>query len=251
MIILPAIDLKGGACVRLRKGDFGTAGKVAEDAVETALSFGRAGARWMHMVDLDGARTGDRPNRELILRVVRESGLHVELGGGIRDMASVEDYLSHGVARVIIGSAALKDPAFLKEAVARYGGRIAVGIDARGGLISTEGWLRTSSVGYLDFARRMESVGVRQIIFTDIDCDGMLSGPNFDQLAALQQAISCRIVASGGIRDLAHIDRLRQMGLYGAICGKSIYSGTLDLARAVETGGDQNAGETDYPLSGR
>lgn len=251
MLILPAIDLKDGACVRLVRGDFGTAGKVAEDPVQTARAFARAGAKWVHMVDLDGARTGARPNRSLILRVARFAGLRIELGGGIRDMASVEDYLSHGIARVIVGSAALRDPDFLRRAVSRYGGRIAVGIDSRKGYVSTEGWLHTSHVSYLEFAKRMEDAGVRQIIFTDIDCDGTLGGPDFDQLDKLRAAVSCRIVASGGIRDISHIVRLRRMGLFGAICGKSIYSGTLDLARAIEIGGDQDAGETDYTLPGR
>lgn len=250
MIILPAIDLKDGACVRLVRGEFGTAGKVAEDAVQTALSFTRAGAKWMHMVDLDGARTGDRPNRELILAVARSADICIELGGGIRDMASVEDYLSHGIARVILGSAAMRDPDFLRRAVSRYGARIAVGIDSRRGYVSTEGWLNTSRVSYLEFAKRMESVGVRQIIFTDIDCDGTLGGPNVEQLAALQAAVSCRVVASGGIRDIDHIAKLKKMGLFGAICGKSIYSGTLDLKRAIEIGGDQDAGETNHSLPG-
>ena len=242
MIILPAIDIKDGACVRLHKGDFGTVHKVAEDPLTTAAAFKQAGAVWMHMVDLDGAKTGARPNRELILRTVRASGLQVELGGGIRDMACVADYLEHGVSRVILGSAALKDPAFLKEAVKTYGARVAVGIDARGGMVATQGWTENSAVPYLDFARQVEAVGVQTIIFTDIDCDGELSGPNFEQLAALQQAVSCHIIASGGVRDAGHIRRLAQMGLYSTICGKSIYSGTLDLAQAVQIGGAQDAG---------
>lgn len=242
MILFPAIDIKNGTCVRLRKGDFGTAEKVAESPFETAARFREAGARYMHMVDLDGAKTGERPNRDLILRTVRESGLKTELGGGIRDMACVTDYLENGIDRVILGSAALQDPAFLKEAVHAYGDRIAVGIDAKNGFVATQGWLETSSVSYLDFAKTIEEIGVKYIIFTDINCDGMLSGPNFEQLAALQNAVSCHITASGGIRDITHIQRLKEMGLYGTICGKSIYSGTLDLAQAVEIGGVQDAG---------
>lgn len=242
MILFPAIDIKNGTCVRLRKGDFGTAEKVAESPFETAARFREAGACYMHMVDLDGAKTGERPNRDLILQTVRESGLKTELGGGIRDMACVTDYLENGIDRVILGSAALKDPAFLKEAIHAYGDRIAVGIDAKNGFVATQGWLETSSVSYLDFAKTIEEIGVKYIIFTDIDCDGMLSGPNFEQLAALQNAVSCHITASGGIRDIMHIQRLKGMGLYGTICGKSIYSGTLDLAQAVEIGGAQDAG---------
>jgi len=239
MIILPAIDIKEGNCVRLIKGDFGTACKVAENPFETAAAFKAAGAKWMHMVDLDGAKTGSRPNRELILSVIRDCGLNVEIGGGIRDIESACDYLEGGAARVILGSAALADRYFVKQAVNEYGGRIAVGIDARDGMVATQGWLDTSSVSYTKFAKEMESLGVKHIIFTDISCDGTLQGPNFEQLEALQKSVSCRIIASGGIRDNAHISRLCRMGLYGAICGKSIYSGTLDLAQAVKTGGVQ------------
>ena len=242
MIILPAIDIKNGTCVRLYQGDFGTAHKVAEDPAETAARFYEEGARWLHMVDLDGAKTGKRQNRDLILGVVRASELSVELGGGIRNMASVEDYLSNGVARVILGSAALRDPAFVREAVRRYGAKIAVGIDAKDGRVSTQGWLDTSDVDYIRFAKEMEAVGVQTIIFTDIACDGMLQGPNFDRLAQLRQAVGCRVVASGGIRDIGHIRRLKEMALYGASCGKSIYSGTLGLKEAVAAGGAQDAG---------
>lgn len=242
MIILPAIDIKDGACVRLHKGDFDTVHKVAEDPVQTAAVFREAGAVYLHMVDLDGAKTGHRPNRDLILRTIREGGLKTELGGGIRDMACVEDYLENGVERVILGSAALKDPAFLRQAVRAYGARIAVGIDARGGKVSTQGWTEDSSVSYLEFAKQAEDIGVKYIIFTDIDRDGELSGPNFEQLAALQRAVSCRITASGGVRDAGHIQKLADTGLYGVICGKSIYSGTLDLAQAIRIGGVQDAG---------
>jgi phosphoribosylformimino-5-aminoimidazole carboxamide ribotide isomerase len=239
MIILPAIDIKDGNCVRLIKGDFGTAHKVAEDPFETAARFKEAGAAWMHMVDLDGAKTGERPNSNLILRVIKSCGLNVEIGGGIRDMRSASDYLDSGAARVILGSAALANKDFVKEAVVTYGEKIAVGIDALGGMVATHGWLNTSDVPYTDFAKEMEQIGVKFIIFTDISCDGMLEGPNFSQLEALQKAVSCNIIASGGIRDIDNISRLSSMNLYGAICGKSIYSGTLDLAQAVRTGGVQ------------
>lgn len=239
MIILPAIDIKDGNCVRLLKGDFGTAQKVAEDPLKTASRFKAAGAGWMHMVDLDGAKTGKRPNRNLILNVVKQSGLKVEIGGGIRDMQCVDDYIEGGASRVILGSAALSDREFVKQAVAKYGEKIAVGIDARDGRIATRGWLDTSNVGYLDFAKEIEQIGVKYLIFTDISCDGTLEGPNFEQLEALQNAVSCSIIASGGIRDIGNIQKLCGMSLYGAICGKSIYSGTLDLAQAVKTGGTQ------------
>ena len=239
MFILPAIDIKDGNCVRLVKGEFGTAHKVAESPFSTAASFKASGAKWMHMVDLDGAKTGERPNRELILRVVKDCGLKVEIGGGIRDMGCVRDYIQGGAARVILGSAALENKEFVKEAVAAYGEQIAVGIDARGGKVATRGWLDTSDVSFLDFAKEIEQIGVKYIIFTDISCDGTLEGPNFEQLEALKNTVSCNIIASGGIRDIGHISKLCAMGLYGTICGKSIYSGTLNLNEAVQTGGAQ------------
>jgi phosphoribosylformimino-5-aminoimidazole carboxamide ribotide isomerase len=241
MNILPAIDIKNGTCVRLYQGDFDTVEKVADDAVTTAQRFRAAGARFMHMVDLDGAKNGGRPNRELIVSVVKATGLCTEVGGGIRDIASVTDYLESGISRVILGSAALSQPDFVREAAKLYGSHIAVGIDAKNGYVATHGWLETSSVTYLDFAKTIEDIGVKTIIYTDIDCDGTLAGPNFTQLEALQNAVSCSIIASGGIKDIAHIEKLAQMGLYGAICGKSIYSGTLDLAAAIRTGGIQDA----------
>jgi phosphoribosylformimino-5-aminoimidazole carboxamide ribotide isomerase len=241
MIILPAIDIKAGTCVRLFKGDFDTAEKVADNAHATAQRFYEAGARWLHIVDLDGAKTGGRPNRGLILDVVKASGLKAEVGGGIRDMESVADYLQNGASRVILGSAALSKPEFVKEAACLFGDRIAVGIDAKKGLVATHGWLETSSVPYLDFAKSIEAAGIKTIIFTDIDCDGTLGGPDFEQLEKLQKAVGRNIIASGGIRDIGHIEKLAGMGLYGAICGKSVYSGTLDLTAAIKTGGRQDA----------
>lgn len=235
MIIFPAIDIQEGQCVRLVKGDFATAHKVAEDPLETAAAFKQAGAEWIHMVDLDGARTGQRVNTAIFEAVAARSGLKVEVGGGIRDMDTLEAYFSRGISRCILGSAALKDPELVRRAVALYGDRIAVGIDAREGMVAAEGWLEVSAVSYLDMARQMEDMGVRTLIFTDIAKDGTLSGPNFSQLSMLSAAVSCNIVASGGIRELEDIRRLKEMGLYGAICGKSLYSGTLPLKEAVET----------------
>ena len=233
MRVLPAIDLKDGQCVRLQKGDYGTAHKVAEDAVETARGFLAAGAELIHMVDLDGAKDGTHANYDVVRRVLRETGAAVELGGGIRTMADVTAVLELGVSRVIIGSAAVKNPEFVREAVAKYGDRIAVGIDALGGTVRTEGWLRDSGEDYIGFARLMESYGVRTIIFTDIDKDGMLEGPNFEQLGRLRAAVSCSIVASGGVSTLSDIRRLRELGIEEAIAGKAVYTGALDLAAAI------------------
>lgn len=234
MIIFPAIDIKNGNCVRLYKGDMNTAEKVADDFLSAADSFYSCGAKWIHMVDLDGAVKGEKVNSDIFTTVAEKTGLRVELGGGIRTMADVEYYLSRGISRVIIGSAALKNPDLVREAAKKYGEKIAVGIDARHGMVAAEGWLETSDISYIELAKRMEDVGVRYIIYTDIDCDGMLSGPNLRELTLLNDAVSCNITASGGIKDSDDIKALKDAGLYGAICGRSIYKGTLDLREALE-----------------
>ena len=233
MRIFPAIDIQNRQCVRLYKGDFSTAQQVAADPLETARAFRAAGADWIHMVDLDGAKSGRRVNADIFEQVAKDSGLKVELGGGIRDMETLAAYFEAGISRCILGSAALKKPELVREAVAAFGSRIAVGIDAVDGMVATEGWLDVSEVPYIELARRMEDMGVRTLIFTDISRDGTLEGPNAEQLAALSEAVSCNVIASGGIRELSHITQLRDMRLYGAICGKSLYSGTLDLGEAV------------------
>lgn len=233
MIILPAIDIKDGSCVRLYKGDFGTVQKVAEDPVETALSFQNAGAQWLHMVDLDGAKDAVPKNRQIFLDVCKATSLQVEVGGGIRSLDTVEDYLSGGIARVILGSLAVKNPDLVKTAVKEYGARIAVGIDARNEMVAVEGWLDSSSVHFLDLARAMEEVGVQTIIYTDISKDGTLSGPNLEQLTQINEAVSCNIIASGGISGIGDIAALKSRKMYGAICGKSIYQGTLSLEEAL------------------
>ncbi|NBI82561.1 1-(5-phosphoribosyl)-5-[(5-phosphoribosylamino)methylideneamino]imidazole-4-carboxamide isomerase [Clostridiaceae bacterium] len=233
MKVLPAIDLKGGQCVRLQKGDYGTAQKVAEDAVETAKGFLAAGARLIHMVDLDGAKSGSRANYDVVRRVIDCTSAAVELGGGIRSMEDLRHVLSLGISRAVIGSAAVRNPAFVREACAVFGDKVAVGIDARGGTVRTEGWLHDSGEEYLAFARRMVGYGVQTIIFTDIEKDGMLGGPNFEQLAALRDAVSCTIVASGGVSTLEDVRRLKALGIDEAIAGKAVYTGALDLAAAI------------------
>ena len=240
MIILPAIDIQNGTCVRLRKGDFATAHQVAEDPFSTAAAFVQAGAKWIHMVDLDGAKSGEAKNAEIFLRVAKESGLKVELGGGIRDMETIDFYLEEGISRVILGSVAVKNPGLVREAVAKYGERIAVGIDTKDGVVATEGWLESGNISYLALAGKMAEAGVKKIIFTDISRDGMLSGANFEQLSLLNNTVSCDIIASGGIRDLGDIAKCKDLNLYGAICGKSIYSGTLSLPEALEMAGEQS-----------
>ncbi len=234
MIIFPAIDIKDGNCVRLHKGDFDTVEKVAENPLVTAKSFEEAGANYIHTVDLDGAKYGKLCNAPIYLEIAEKTGLKVEVGGGIRDRAAIEYYLDHGVWRIILGSAAVKNPTLVKESVAAYGAdRIVVGIDAKNEMVATEGWLDTSALHYIELAKQMEQMGVKTIIYTDISKDGTLSGPNLAQLDALNRAVSCDIVASGGIHVIEDIKALCDLDLYGAICGKSIYKGTLSLKDAV------------------
>jgi len=234
MLIFPAIDIKGGTCVRLFQGKFDTAEQVAESYMQTALGFKAAGCAWIHMVDLDGSLEGKRVNQDIYLDVARNSGLQVQLGGGIRTMDDVDFYLSNGVARVILGSVVVENPELISQAIAKHGAeKIAVGIDAKKGMVATRGWLDVNDIHYIDLAKQVVARGVRTIIFTDISKDGMLQGPNLDQLCALQNAVDCDIVASGGVTTIDDIHALRDAGLYGAICGRSIYVGTLDLAAAV------------------
>ena len=239
MILLPAIDMKDGRCVRLKKGEFSTVSQVADSALRTAQAFADAGAKWVHMVDLDGARDGVRQNFPIIYEVIQQSGLSVELGGGIKSELDVITIGEAGAGRIVIGSAAVTNPQVVEYAVKQYGERTAVGIDCLDGRVRTAGWEQDSGVNYLDLARQMEEKGVKTLIFTDIATDGMLSGPSFDQLAALQKAVKCNIVASGGVTTLDDVKRLRDMGLYGAIIGKACYAGTLDLAEAVREAGPQ------------
>ena len=239
MLIFPAIDLKDGKVVRLYKGDFDTVHQVADDPVETARTFLAAGAKHLHMVDLDGARGGVRKN-SAIVKAVAEVGLRVELGGGIRSMADLEAVFELGVWRAVIGSAAFSDPDFVREAAAKYGPeRIAVGIDAKDGLVRTAGWEKNAGLDYISFAKQTETIGVKYIIFTDIETDGTLSGPSFERLAALQSAVSCSITASGGVSSNEDLRQLRDRGLYAAIVGKAWYAGAVDLALAVREGGPQ------------
>lgn len=233
MILLPAIDLKDGRCVRLKKGSFATVHQVADSPEATAACFTAAGAEWVHMVDLDGARDGARKNAGLVADVAARSGLKVELGGGMRSMADLEAADAMGVSRMVIGSAAVSDPGFVAQAVERYGERIAVGIDCLDGRVRTAGWEKDSGRDGVEFAREMEAFGVKYIVYTDIAMDGMLSGPSFSQLERLAGAVSCQVVASGGVTTLEDIKRLRAMGLYGAIIGKAYYAGTLDLDAAL------------------
>ncbi|MDE7218778.1 MAG: 1-(5-phosphoribosyl)-5-[(5-phosphoribosylamino)methylideneamino]imidazole-4-carboxamide isomerase [Oscillospiraceae bacterium] len=239
MLIFPAIDLKDSKVVRLYKGDFGTVHQVADDPVAVAKTFYDAGARYLHMVDLDGAKDGQRKNAAIV-QFVADVGLKIELGGGIRSMEDLKAVFTLGVWRAVIGSAAVSDPDFVGAAVAEYGPeRIAVGIDARDGLVRTAGWVENTGLDYLEFAKQMNTIGVKYIIFTDIETDGTLSGPSFARLEALQRAVPCSITASGGVSSNEDLRKLRDQGLYAAIVGKAWYAGAIDLAQAVREGGPQ------------
>lgn len=243
MILLPAIDLKDGRCVRLKKGEFGTVHQVASSAMETARAFREAGAVWVHMVDLDGARDGRRKNFPIIDEVVRRSGLKVELGGGIRTEPDLITAIGSGVARAVIGSSAVTNPALVEYAQTWCPGQVAIGIDALNGTVRVSGWEEDSGISYLEFALRMAEKGIQYIIFTDISTDGMLNGPSYRQLEQLQNEVpDMKIIASGGVTTLDDVKRLRDMGLYAAIVGKAYYAGTLNLEQAILEAGDQNAG---------
>ncbi len=233
MIILPAIDLLGGKCVRLVQGDYSRCQQVAEDAVQTAKLFLDQGAEWLHVVDLDGAREGGRRNFSTIERLCG-LGLKVETGGGIRSIGSIRECLNAGVDKVILGSAAVDQPEFLEEAISLFQEQVIVGVDAKDEYVRTSGWLKNSRLHYLDFAKELQAKGVREIIYTDISRDGTLQGVNLEQMQCLMDSVNLRLTASGGIRDLLDIERLAEMKLYGAICGKSLYSGSLDLRQAIE-----------------
>lgn len=236
MIIFPAIDIQGGECVRLTKGDFATAERVAEDPLAAARSFREAGAEWLHMVDLDGAKNGLMQNRDVFITIARETDLKIQLGGGIRDMKTASYYLENGIERIILGSIAVRNPKLVAEMVREFGDRIAVGIDAENGMVKIDGWLGSGKVNFLTLGREMAHIGVRYLIYTDISRDGMLTGPNLADLRALRDGTGVHIIASGGISGIGDIRALADLRLYGAICGKSLYRQTLDLGEALEVG---------------
>jgi len=233
MIILPAIDLHEGKCVRLFQGNYDTAEVVAADAAETAKEFQAQGARWLHMVDLDGAKLGKPQNVSTIFRVRESIDMHIEIGGGIRDMETVDFYLKSGIDRVILGSAALHDPEFVQSAIRKYGKKIAVGIDALDGKVAADGWLDQSEVDYLELAKQIDKMGVSYIICTDISKDGTMNGPNLSMLDKINNEVCCNVIASGGVSSIFDIVSLYDLGVYGTITGKSLYTGALDLGTAV------------------
>lgn len=233
MIILPAIDIIDGQPVRLYQGDYDKKEIVADDIFKTAKSFEEMGAEYVHLVDLDGAKSGSNQNHELVIEIANTLRIPVELGGGIRSFETIKYLLDNGVARVILGTIAIEDEELLKLAVDNYGEKIAVGIDCKDGKVYGRGWLSESDLDYIDFAKKMESVGVKNIIVTDISKDGTLEGPNVDMLKKLKETVNIDITASGGICNIENIKELMNVDLYGAITGKAIYAKTLSLEEAI------------------
>jgi phosphoribosylformimino-5-aminoimidazole carboxamide ribotide isomerase len=236
MILFPAIDLKDGVVVRLEQGDMARATVFSRDPAAQAHTFESEGFRHLHVVDLDGAFAGKPRNAHAIERILETVGLCVQLGGGIRDMATIEGWLEKGVDRVIIGTAAVRDPALVKEAAQKFPKRVAVGLDARDGKVATEGWAETSELTALELARRFEDAGVAAIIYTDIARDGLLKGLNLEATIALAEAISVPVIASGGLASIDDVKALlepRAKKLQGAIAGRALYDGRLDSAEAL------------------
>ncbi len=229
-IIYPAIDLLGGQCVRLRQGDYNQVTVYHDDPVAMARSFRDAGAAWIHVVDLDAARSGIPAHVDLIRTISRETGLLVQTGGGIRTLDHLEILLANGIARAVLGTAAVKNRPLVEEILKRYPDRVAIGIDARDGEVSIDGWTQGSGLPALEFARTMESLGARTVIFTDIARDGMMVGSATDRVQELVEQTSLAIIASGGIGTYADIEAVRQTGAAGVIVGKAIYEGTVSLA---------------------
>ncbi len=241
MILFPAIDLYEGRAVRLYKGRYEDMTVYADHPEDAAADFVRAGCPHIHLVDLEGAKTGGTPNLASVLAVKEASGAFCEVGGGVRSMAVIERYLGAGIDRVILGTAAVRDERLLCEAVGKYGDRIAVGADIRDGRVAVSGWLETSGITAEAFFARMEEIGVSTVICTDISKDGAMAGTNLSLYEALAGRYRLNITASGGVSDLGDVERLAAMGLYGAIIGKAYYTGAIDLAEAARLAGDQTS----------
>lgn len=234
MKIFPAIDLKGGRVVRLTQGDYGRVTQYAVEPEEAARSFVEAGAKYVHIVDLDGAKDGTTANLSTVARVLRDGRLFAEVGGGIRDRARIEAYLAAGASRVILGTAAVNDRAFLEEAVKAYGARVAVGVDAREGRVAVDGWQTVTALDGVEFCQRLRDMGVATVIYTDIARDGAMRGVNLEIYRTLLGIKGLEIVASGGVSTLEDVRALRDMGVPAAIVGKALYSGALNLADVLK-----------------
>ncbi len=234
MIVYPAIDLLGGRCVRLRQGDYTAVTAYSDDPVTVATGFKAAGAEWIHIVDLDAARSGLPVNRPLIARISADTGLRIQTGGGIRSMAAVEELLAAGLSRLVLGTSAVRDPAFVREALAKYADRIAIGIDARDGEVGVDGWTTGSGMKAVDFALQMKDIGARTIVYTDIARDGMLGGAALEKTREMVERTALAVIASGGIGSEKDIEDVLSTGAAGVIVGKAIYEGKVDLARCLK-----------------
>lgn len=235
MILYPAIDLKDGACVRLRRGDMDDATVFNDDPGAQAAQFAKAGCEWIHVVDLNGAFEGKPVNADAVESILSAADIPVQLGGGIRSLDVAADWIARGVQRIVLGTAAVKDPEMVIEACRRWPGRVAVGIDARGGFVAVEGWAEQSTLTVFDLAKRFDDAGVAAIVYTDIDRDGMMKGVNVDATAALAQASAIPVIASGGIASLDDLKALKASGdIAGAISGRALYDGRLDLGEAID-----------------
>lgn len=242
MILFPAIDLKGGRCVRLQRGEMASATVFNDDPAAQARLFAAAGFSWLHCVDLDGAFEGQSVNAAAIRAIRAAIALPIQLGGGIRDRAAIEGWLAEGITRLILGTAALRNPALVREAAAAHPGRIAVGIDAKAGKVAVEGWAETSTLDAADLAKRFEDAGVAAIIFTDIARDGMLQGVNVEATAALADAVRIPVIASGGVSGIWDIQALmavRHPNILGAIIGRALYEGAIDAGQALAVAAEE------------
>jgi len=234
MIVIPAVDIKGGRCVRLFQGKMDAETVYGDDPVKMAKKWESMGARLLHIVDLDGAVGGSPANREIIARMTDALDIPCELGGGIRSMETIESYLDLGLDRVVLGTAAVKQPELIKEACRKFPGKIVVGIDAKGGKVAVEGWTETTDLDAVRLARQFEDMGVRAINYTDISRDGAMEGPNLEATAEMVNAVEIPVIAAGGVTGMEDLVRLSETGVEGAITGKAIYEGTIDLKEAVE-----------------
>lgn len=234
MLIFPAIDLYERKAVRLLKGDYNNMTVYSGNPVEIARDFKKSGAEYIHLVDLEGAKSGETPNIDVIKEIVDDCGLFVEAGGGIRSMAAVEKYINIGVNRVILGTAAVTDEAFLNEACKKYADKIAVGVDIKDGFVAIKGWTEKSEYSCFDFCGKMQSIGVKTLICTDISKDGAMQGTNLELYRELSDRFSVQITASGGVSTIDDIKRLAEMNIYGAIIGKAYYTGAISLKEAIE-----------------
>ena len=236
MIIYPAIDIYEGKAVRLYKGDYAQMTVYNEDPASVAMDFVNKGAQCIHMVDLEGAKLGATPNLQTICRVKENSGLFCQVGGGIRNMETVRAYLEAGLDRVILGTAAVTNPDFAKEAVEEYGAKIAIGVDLKDGFVAVKGWTEKSCLEGFEFCKQMEALGIETVICTDISKDGAMQGPNHLLYERMAKELKMQIIASGGVSSIADIRRLAAMNIHGAIVGKAYYTGAVDLAEAIEVG---------------